>query len=580
MWNAVPITPTAVKTGRPYWVAILASAGTLVLRGRPSGSCTSNVSPNGKLTLPARSRHTAQRTSRCVLSAYAMGAEKITLTHAPVASVPTQSTAAPSQGSPAQAQTTPTASLPSGSPPTLSLLPPVNVGAPTISGTAQQGQTLTASTGSWLDSPTSYAYQWQDCSSTSCSAISGATQSTYTLQGSDVGHAIDVVVTATNADGSSSAASSKTSAVTPLPAPTNTALPAISGTAQQNRTLSAANGSWTNNPTSYVYQWQDCTSSSCSNISGATGSTYTLQSSDVGDTVDVVVTASNAGGSGSATSAKTVTVLPAAPSSTALPAISGTPQQGQTLSVSNGSWTNNPTSYTYQWQDCTSSSCSNVSGATSSTYTLQASDVGDTIDVAVTATNAGGSGSATSGKTATVTPPAPSNTALPAITGTAQQDQALTATAGSWTNNPTSYAYQWQDCSGSACTSISGATGSTYTLQSTDVGEQIDVVVTATNAGGSASATSATVGPVSSVTPSVSAVTTSNVTSTGATFTATVNPNGISTNVAFEYGPTTSYGSTTPNQNIGSGTTAQTVTATVTGLTPGTSYHVRAVATQ
>ena len=180
----------------------------------------------------------------------------------------------------------------------------------------------------------------------------------------------------------------------------------------------------------------------------------------------------------------------------------------------------------------------------------------------------------------------PVNTALPAISGTPQQGQALTATPGTWTKSHISYAYQWQDCTSTVCINITGATASTYALQSGDVGQKIDVVVTATNPGGSTSAVSTTVGPVTGVdptgvpAPSISAVTTTNVTSTSATFTATINPNGIAPGAAFECGPTTSYGSTTPNQNIGSGMKPQTVTATVTGLTPGTTYHVRAVATQ
>ena len=122
--------------------------------------------------------------------------------------------------------------------------------------------------------------------------------------------------------------------------------------------------------------WQDCTSStSCTNISSATSSTYTLQSSDVGDTIDVVVTATNTGGSNSATSAQTAEVTsatPAAPANTAVPAVSGTAQQGDTLTTSNGSWSGSPTSYAYVWEDCNSSGggCVSISGATSSSYTL------------------------------------------------------------------------------------------------------------------------------------------------------------------------------------------------------------------
>ena len=95
----------------------------------------------------------------------------------------------------------------------------------------------------------------------------------------------------------------------PPPSPAaNTVLPAISGTTKQGSTLSASQGTWTNSPTSYGYQWQDCSSNGCANISNATGLTYTLQSSDVLHTVDVVVTASNAAGSASAVSKPTAVI--------------------------------------------------------------------------------------------------------------------------------------------------------------------------------------------------------------------------------------------------------------------------------
>ena len=87
---------------------------------------------------------------------------------------------------------------------------PVNTIAPSISGTAQQRQTLTASHGSWTGNPIGYADRWQDCDSagSSCSDISGATGQTYTLTGADVGHTIEVVETATNARGTSAPVSS------------------------------------------------------------------------------------------------------------------------------------------------------------------------------------------------------------------------------------------------------------------------------------------------------------------------------------------------------------------------------------
>ena len=101
---------------------------------------------------------------------------------------------------------------------------------------------------------------------------------------------------------------------------------------------------------------------------------------------------------------------PAPPANTALPVISGTTQQGQSLSTSNGSWSGSPTSYGYQWSRCDSSgaNCAPINGATGSSYTLAAADVNSTIRVTVTATNAGGSTSASSNPSATITaPPAP-----------------------------------------------------------------------------------------------------------------------------------------------------------------------------
>jgi subtilisin family serine protease len=100
---------------------------------------------------------------------------------------------------------------------------------------------------------------------------------------------------------------------TTVAAPVNTALPVISGTAQQGQSLTASTGSWTNSPTGYRYQWLRCASGSCSAISGATATSYTAVSADVGDTLEVTVTATNNGGSTAATSNATATVQ-AAPS--------------------------------------------------------------------------------------------------------------------------------------------------------------------------------------------------------------------------------------------------------------------------
>jgi hypothetical protein len=97
------------------------------------------------------------------------------------------------------------------------------------------------------------------------------------------------------------------------------------------------------------------------------------------------------------------------------------------------------------------------------------------------------------------------NTGLPVISGTTTEGQSLSATKGEWSGSPTSYAYQWQDCdtSGEACSNLSGATNSSYTLGSGDVGRTVRVVVTAGNAGGSTSVVSGQVGVVTAVSSGV-----------------------------------------------------------------------------
>ena len=373
-------------------------------------------------------------------------------------------------------------------------------GQPSVSGTAREGDTLTLTQGTWDNVPTAVTDVWQDCDAAgaSCTPILTASGATYTLNTTDVGHTIVVEETATNADGTATASSTPTAVVLPL-APANTGAPAITGTAQQSQTLTASDGTWSNTPTSFTYQWERCTPT-CAPIAGATAQTYALAVADVGATIEVQVSAANAGGTGGpVTSAATAAVTALAPVNSAVPTISGTAQQGQTLTAATGVWVNAPTSFTYQWQRCTTT-CAVITGATAATYVLAAADVGATIEVQVTAVNTGGTAIATSLPTATVTPPPPGPIGAPSITGTLRQGSLLTEVHGSWTNSPTSFAYQWMlcDAAGANCAPIAGATAQTYTPTATDVGATLVVRETATNAGGSGTAVSALTGTVMS----------------------------------------------------------------------------------
>ena len=189
---------------------------------------------------------------------------------------------------------------------------PANTATPTISGTPQETATLTASNGTWTNSPTDYAYAWSQCDKNgdNCTAISGATTATYKAQSADVEHTLRVTVTAKNADGSASSTSAPTAVVSSAAAPANTSSPTISGTTQVGSTLTAANGSWSGSPTAFAYSWSRCdqTGSSCAAIGGATASTYTLLQVDAGTTLRVTFTATNSAGPTSTTSAPTAVV--------------------------------------------------------------------------------------------------------------------------------------------------------------------------------------------------------------------------------------------------------------------------------
>jgi hypothetical protein len=294
---------------------------------------------------------------------------------------------------------------------------PSNTSPPSISGTPQDNQTLTADKGSWSGTdPITYTYDWLRCDSSgnNCSSI-GSNSSTYKVSSHDVGHRLRVKVTATNSAGSDDATSAATDvAIAAGSAPVNTSLPTITGTPQDNSTLTGSAGKWTGTaPITYTYDWRRCDSNGNNCISvatattTATATTYKVTSKDTGHRLRLIVTAKNSTGSAAATSAATSVVGAAgtAPKNTALPSIKGTAQVNQTLTAAIGTWTGTtPITYGYQWYRCDANgnNCAAIGGATGPTYRVTSSDVGHRLRVTVTAKNAAGSIWATSPATAVV----------------------------------------------------------------------------------------------------------------------------------------------------------------------------------
>jgi len=343
-------------------------------------------------------------------------------------------------------------------------------GAPTISGTAKVGQTLTVSTGTWSPTPTSYTYQWLRGSTKV-----GTDASSYVLTAADDGEQISVSVAAHLAGYTDLAQQSGpvTVGAGSLTAP----IPTISGTAKVASTLTAHPGTWTAG-TKLAYQWKR----NAAVISGATKATYTLGSADRGTRITVTVTGTLTGYTTAAkTSTATAAVAYGTFTRTATPSISGTVRVGSSVKASVGTWSPSAT-LSYQWKQNGHA----ISGATHSTYTPSAAYRGKKLTVTVTAKRAGYT---------TVTRTSAAKTigygvlvaATPKITGTRQTGHTLQASVGSWKPTP-SFSFRWKR-NGSA---IKGATHSSYKTTSADRGKRITVTVTGRKSGyATKSATSA-----------------------------------------------------------------------------------------
>jgi hypothetical protein len=386
---------------------------------------------------------------------------------------------------------------------------PVNQAPPTLAGAAADGSVLEARHGRWQsDSPVSISYQWRRCAAdgTVCTDVPGATDRIYTPAVADAGHALRVVETATNRDGSAADVSAATLAVTALPAagPHNATPPSIAGSAVAGRSVTAVPGTWTGTtPIRFGYRWRRCSAAggNCDEVP-VRSRVYRLSSGDINRTLRVLVIARGPAGTAAALSTPTARIAKApspAPQNRSLPRVQGLPRQGERLAAERGNWANSPSGYGFTWLRCdrAGNGCSAIGGAHGSTYVLSSADVGHTIRLQVDARNAGGLARAFSPPTAVVgaqpTPAAkPVNTAAPSIAGTAQEGKTLTGNRGSWSNNPSDYDYSWHRCdrSGDGCDTIGSAKGTSYTLGGDDVGRTIRFRVRARNASGSDRASS------------------------------------------------------------------------------------------
>ncbi|HEX2391638.1 MAG TPA: S8 family serine peptidase [Solirubrobacterales bacterium] len=180
--------------------------------------------------------------------------------------------------------------------------------------------------------------------------------------------------------------------------------------------------------------------------------------------------------------------------------LTAAPQPGQVLARGQGAWTgSSPLSLSaVRWYRCNpdGSACAQV--GSSWKYAVQPQDSGFAIKLAVTFSDPEGSTVAAAPLTepvggSTAPPAAPTSASPPAISGIAEEGELLSASTGTWSGSPTAYGFQWRRCdsNGANCAPIAGATGQAYSLAAADVGSTLRVAVTASNAGGAATAESA-----------------------------------------------------------------------------------------
>lgn len=356
----------------------------------------------------------------------------------------------------------PTASVKSTTPPAQELR-----AVPVVQGTPATGQSLTTTDGVWATQST-YTYQWY----ADGAPIAGATANGFQLTAAQLGRKISSRVTPTS--GGVPGASDETSAVAKGQL-TNTTKPRITGTAQVGSVLTAEPGAWNAPSPAFAYQWF----ANGQEIGGATGKTYTPTLADTGKTLVVRVVAAAPGYSnGQAVSEATAPLKddPTKVTNKTVPVVSGTAKVGEVLTTTDGTWTNSPTGFTYQW----AADGTPIAGATAKTLTLAAAQAGKKITVTVTATKTGlTSGTATSAPTAAVAPADPTTCTIvvtggPTVTGTAAVGQLLTAQPGTATPDGVTPSYQWlRDAQ-----AIAGATASTYRVVAADQGSALAVQVT------------------------------------------------------------------------------------------------------
>ena len=374
-------------------------------------------------------------------------------------------------------------------------------GAPTVGGTAQVGETLTADPSGISDRngvpEDALAYQWVANDGTTDADIAGAAGPTYELTDSEKGKTIKVRVSFTDGDGFPEGpfTSDPTGPVAAVNYPATGAVE-IDGVAQVGQTLTAdTSGIMDGNgipedASALAYQWVANDGTTEADIAGAAGPAYTLTDSEKGKTIKVRVSFTDGDGfaEGPFTSDPTAPVAAVNYPATGAVALHGVAQVGRTLTAdTSGIMDGNgipEDAFIYEWRN----DGGVIDGADGPTYRLELPDQGKVFDFRVFFIDGDGfqEGPFLSPTTAPIAPPVnhPATGAV-AVTGTAQAGELLSADASGIADAngipEDAFAYQWIVGDGGTDTEVPGADGPTYLPWDEDIGKTVKVRVSFTD---------------------------------------------------------------------------------------------------